>query len=327
MSDTITTIIPTYKRPHLLKKTIESVLNQTYPHFEIIICDNNSNDETGPMVKTMLEKDSRIKYFCHTENIGPWENFAFGLKQVKTKYFCFLSDDDLFLPWFFEDSLNIFKKYPEAGLSAMGVLHFFHGKFFRHTLSEWGDQEFFPSQEAMHKIVNILDLIWTGVLFKTEILDRIGYLDTEVGALFDLDFLLRVVAKYPIAINKKPATVYYTHSFSLSYQLSSKVYWPGCKKMLQNFAANNLIEFEKKLERKIKRLFFALALRLLFIKQFHEIKKIYKIINCELNKEFTLYDFFFKILKFGNNHFLIPLFSYLIKFIQEQNLIWRVILN
>ena len=78
----ITTIIPTYRRPNLLRRAIKSVLNQTYPHCQVCVCDNTSGDETANVVAKIAKKDPhpRVKYHCHPENIGAIKNFKYGLE-------------------------------------------------------------------------------------------------------------------------------------------------------------------------------------------------------------------------------------------------------
>jgi len=67
----ITTIIPTYlRRPVMLKRAIESVLNQTYEDFQVCVYDNCSGDETAHVPAQLMQGEDRIKYHCHTENIG-----------------------------------------------------------------------------------------------------------------------------------------------------------------------------------------------------------------------------------------------------------------
>ena len=53
----ITVVIPTFKRPKLLKRAIQSVLNQTYPHFKICVHDDASGDDTGKIVAEMSRND------------------------------------------------------------------------------------------------------------------------------------------------------------------------------------------------------------------------------------------------------------------------------
>src|ERR1700677_685622 len=118
----ITTIIPTYRRPHMLRRAIRSVLDQTYPHFKICVYDNASSDETADVVNAMASRDPRIHYYCHSENIGAQENFIFGLSRVDTPLFNLLSDDDFLLPEFFFLAASSLQDNPGAGFFFGGVL-------------------------------------------------------------------------------------------------------------------------------------------------------------------------------------------------------------
>ena len=118
----ITTIIPTFRRPRLLKRALRSVLNQTYPHFRVCGYDNASGDETAAAVAETAQGDPRVQYHCHPENIGLCRNFLFGQERVETPYFSFLSDDDILLPNFYQDALEGFQKFPEAAFSALGMV-------------------------------------------------------------------------------------------------------------------------------------------------------------------------------------------------------------
>lgn len=86
--------IPTYNRADsYLRGALQSALDQTYPHIEIIIADNCSSDDTEQVVKSFT--DSRIRYARHIENIGAHNNFNFCLEQASGDYFLLLHDDDL----------------------------------------------------------------------------------------------------------------------------------------------------------------------------------------------------------------------------------------
>ena len=63
MSDMISIIIPAYNAADYLAQTIESVLNQTYSDFELILIDDGSTDRTREIIKDYQCKDARIKYF------------------------------------------------------------------------------------------------------------------------------------------------------------------------------------------------------------------------------------------------------------------------
>jgi glycosyltransferase involved in cell wall biosynthesis len=65
----VSVVIPTYNYAHFLDETIQSVLNQTFLDFELIIVDNNSTDNTEEVVKNYLS-DNRVSFYKNDTNIG-----------------------------------------------------------------------------------------------------------------------------------------------------------------------------------------------------------------------------------------------------------------
>ncbi|MCK9607888.1 MAG: glycosyltransferase family 2 protein [Methylomonas sp.] len=99
----VTIGIPTYKRTSGLKKALDCILNQSYFNLEVIVSNNNpENDETDNLLIEYLKKDSRIKYFKQSHNVGPIGNFEFVLNEAKGEYFAWAADDDLCEPEFVE---------------------------------------------------------------------------------------------------------------------------------------------------------------------------------------------------------------------------------
>jgi len=89
---TVTVAIPTYNRLELLKRSVTSVLQQSYKHLEIIISDNDSTDGTREYLQTL--KDSRLKIFLNDRNIGMAANWEQCLHHASGVYFLLMSDDD-----------------------------------------------------------------------------------------------------------------------------------------------------------------------------------------------------------------------------------------
>ena len=229
----ITTIIPTYRRPKLLQRAIQSVLNQTYPHFQVYVCDNASGDETSSVVNDIAKKDPRVKYHCHSENIGGFRNFQFGMQQVQTPFFNLLSDDDFLLPNFFQLGIGAFKDNPKAIFFAGATLHSDeNGKIFGIPLNSWKEGIYDPPYgfiEMLHKG----HPEWTGIIFRKEVLTKV-YLDPVVGPGGDYDFELRLAAEFPIVISKTPCAIFYLHRDSISYQSHLNACWPGHLKIIEN---------------------------------------------------------------------------------------------
>ena len=89
----ISVIIPVYNVEEYLRECVDSVLNQTYQNFEIILIDDGSTDSSGKICDEYAEKDSRISVI-HKENGGPSKTRNTGLVNANGKYIYFLDSDD-----------------------------------------------------------------------------------------------------------------------------------------------------------------------------------------------------------------------------------------
>ena len=85
-------IIPTYNRQHLISRPINSILNQTFNDYEIIIVDDGSSDNTDHLITSMQNK--KIRYI-KTDNCGVAHARNTGIKLATGKYIGFLDSDDL----------------------------------------------------------------------------------------------------------------------------------------------------------------------------------------------------------------------------------------
>ncbi len=226
----ITTIIPTFRRPEKLKRAIESVLRQTYPHFQVCVYDNASGDSTSE-VAAQFSHDPRIKYFCHDENIGAVENFQFGLSRVETPIFSFLSDDDYLLPKFYEIALGNFAKHPKALFSMGAVIDVDEkGQVIEVRLSKWPEKDYYSPPEGLLEMIGKYSN-WTGILFRKEVIESIGSLDLQMKAI-DVDYALRAAAAVPFAISKEPCAVFVQSADSYSGSHGFKLIYPGWPMMI-----------------------------------------------------------------------------------------------
>jgi glycosyltransferase involved in cell wall biosynthesis len=103
--------IPTYNRSQYLIYSVNSVLQQSYPDFELIICDDASTDNTPEVVSQW--QDSRLRYLRHPENIKRSRNMRSGFEAATGKYFLKFDDDDGITPEFLAKTVAILDKHPE----------------------------------------------------------------------------------------------------------------------------------------------------------------------------------------------------------------------
>ncbi|HHP7230841.1 MAG TPA: glycosyltransferase family 2 protein [Xenococcaceae cyanobacterium] len=108
----VSVCIPTYNRSHYLQYAINSVLNQTYTDYELIICDDASTDDTATVVRQY--QDNRLRYIQHPQNMGRSKNMRSGFSAATGVYFIKFDDDDAIAPEFLAKTVAILDSYPEV---------------------------------------------------------------------------------------------------------------------------------------------------------------------------------------------------------------------
>lgn len=102
--------MPVYNGEDFLKQRLESIINQSYSNFILIISDNGSTDNSQKICEEFSKKDNRIIYFRHEKNNGAYWNFNFVLKKAKTKYFVWAAVDDIWSQNFLEKNIDVLEK-------------------------------------------------------------------------------------------------------------------------------------------------------------------------------------------------------------------------
>lgn len=105
MDGLVSIITPAYNAERFIGQTLDSVLNQTYPHWELLIIDDGSQDSTPDILKKYAEKDQRI-VLIRQENAGSAAARNNGIRQAKGRYIVLLDADDLWEPEFLEKQLK-----------------------------------------------------------------------------------------------------------------------------------------------------------------------------------------------------------------------------
>lgn len=224
----ITTLIPTYRRPLLLKKAVESVLKQTYPHFQVCIYDNASGDETEDVVRHLMKQDTRIKYHCHSKNVGMMANYQYALSRIHTPYFSMLSDDDTLHPWFFETALQEFEKFPNIAFCAYGVQPVDEkGSFLGDPIDKWSREGYFFSLEGIKEMI-INPVIPTSTLFQHKVVKDIQPdMNETIQMRWDSDFLLQMIVDHPFVIRKNKCSIFLSHPNGFSSGIYLKMVTSG----------------------------------------------------------------------------------------------------
>ncbi|MCK4889817.1 MAG: glycosyltransferase [Candidatus Aminicenantes bacterium] len=230
----VSVIIPTYLRTISLSKAIESVLNQTFQEFEIIVVNDGSN-ETETINILNKFRDARIKHFCNSRKKGANGARNTGILNAKGKYIAMLDDDDIFLPTKLEKQYNFLENKRDIGvvITQADVINE-KDKVVRRI-----DDELSPEDIFYNLIFNNC-VVHCSVMFRKDIVVEAGYYDENLSQAQDYDLWCRFIriTKF-FQINEK-LVLWRDHPVSIT----------GSKKSFQKLTSiylviENLLQFTK----------------------------------------------------------------------------------
>jgi len=131
----ITIGMPVYNAEKYLRSTFDSLLNQTYKNFIIIVSDNASSDHTGDICVEYASIDPRIHYVRQTTNIGAEKNFRFVLEQAQSEYFMWAAADDTRSRDFLDLNLTFLIGHSEY-IGSTSPVRFSNGQFDERTMGD-----------------------------------------------------------------------------------------------------------------------------------------------------------------------------------------------
>ena len=173
-SQTVSVLIPTYHRPKLLRRAIDSVLKQAFQDFVIKISDNGSDDETKAYCERLSLFDPRVTYSRNKTNIGPAGNIHKLLSEVETGFYCILSDDDVLLPEFLSTCMRAFREHTDIALACTRIMLIFERQRIAVPLTaDWTEGYYTPSRDVIAKM-SVSHFTSTGIVFRKEIIDKLG---------------------------------------------------------------------------------------------------------------------------------------------------------
>lgn len=239
----VSVIIPTYNSAPLISKAINSVLNQTYQDFEIIIIDDGSTDNTAEVIETF--KDSRIKYIKQ-ENAGPAQARNNGIQSAKGEYIAFLDADDTWTPDKLELQLEAFKTYPDVSMvySGLEIRNFDETYSYTDSFRNFDNNLKLLRYLFFHHVA-----IMPAVMIKKSILDEVGHFNPELYTGEDWDLWLRLANKSNFHYIDKSLVIRYKPNTSITSRADYSVTERCHKTVLDSFfALDNLEPKIKKLK-------------------------------------------------------------------------------
>ncbi|KZX16010.1 putative glycosyltransferase EpsE [Methanobrevibacter cuticularis] len=200
MNPIISVVMPAYKEPSsYLTQSIESILNQTLTDFElIIILDNPENKELENLILNYKKKDDRIVFLKNKENMGIAKTLNKGIEKSKGKYIARLDADDIAYPERLKKQLKIMEneKCYLVGSKADYINN--QGEFVENLASEISP--FYKYEEIKNNIIKFNFFIHPSLMFKKELIEKIGDYDSNFKFTEDYDLVLRTINQYKCVI-------------------------------------------------------------------------------------------------------------------------------
>jgi len=195
----ISLIIPTHSRPHLLPRAVESAL-AAGTDVEVVVVDDASTDDTAEVCRAM--KGINYVRLDHNQGVAGARNV--GVLASSAEYIAFLDDDDLRLPGSLDLQLDILRNTPGAALIYGQALiggatdRFAHDRYPQPC----------PEGDVFWQLVTQNFIPSGSVLFRRSCLSSTGLLDRSIAGIDDWDLWVRVAALYPVVALDEPVVIW-----------------------------------------------------------------------------------------------------------------------
>ena len=277
-AEIVSVIMPTYNRAGYIEGAVKSVIEQTYPHIELIIIDDGSTDETKDVVSPFL-KDKRIRYIVQ-ENAGAAAARNRGLALRKGKLIAFIDSDDFWEKNKLEIQLSVMRMLPSIGLVCSdfssltndGRLEESHIKSYFSVFNDYrlSYEDVFINilDKNVQGLANNEKVYWGNIyetmifgnlvltsttLCRESVFEAVGTFDTKYETLEDYDLFLKIARQFPVAFINKPLSRYrYSNN-----QLSGELFFEKLCRNLEDIFLKNVESIEdrdfiRKYERRIR---------------------------------------------------------------------------
>ncbi|NIS18110.1 MAG: glycosyltransferase [Aliifodinibius sp.] len=193
----VSVIIPAYNSSQYILEALDSVFEQSFKDFEVIVIDDGSTDNTK---KKIDDYPHQIRYF-HQENGGPAKARNLGIRKSEGKYIAFLDADDVWLSTKLEKQVAAFKKDPELGMVITENSLFDEGGIYRTTV---GKGNYLMRGDLVTNIFLKSGVVTPTVMVRREVFDKVGLFEESLRIAEDDNMWIRIASSYPITLVDEP---------------------------------------------------------------------------------------------------------------------------
>ncbi|OGZ34760.1 MAG: hypothetical protein A2174_02340 [Candidatus Portnoybacteria bacterium RBG_13_41_18] len=223
----VTIIIPTFARPELLWRATESVLNQSFQDFEIIIVDDCREQSVENIAASF--KESRIRYIRHEKNQGGAAARNTGIKNARGEFIAFLDDDDEWLPNKLKAQMKEFEKTgDEVGFCFTAI------EGVNEIKSETSDIPDGVADYYELALKRFKGFLTSSLIVKKKVFEDVGYFDEKFPSHQEADLIIRIAKKYKgLGINEPLVRMNMMNHEQIGTSLSRRI--AGREMILQKY--------------------------------------------------------------------------------------------
>jgi len=209
----ISLVICTYNGERYLEKTLDSVVEQSYPNMEIVVIDDGSSDSTVSIINSYALHDDRFRVFViKNGGLPAARNFAFT--QARGEWIAIIDQDDLCYPERLSKQMAIAQKYPSAGLVFCDTDYIdSDGKIIGHHFSSFAlPDAFIPRKVAGNLLLSAGCYIASAACFiSRKVISTIGPLDESLRYACDYDYFIRCGMIFDLAYTNEKLAAWRIH--------------------------------------------------------------------------------------------------------------------
>jgi glycosyltransferase involved in cell wall biosynthesis len=235
LNPTFSVVLPVYNRPEYLSRAIESVIDQSYRHWQLVIADDDSNGETKEILQTY--KHCQIQVKTNPHNLGLFPNLNQAIKLCDNDYLVLLCSDDLLLPNCLEKLAQRICLYPhqELLLSAANAIDGDDNPipssymYYYHGFMQQKPHQIFEPSESIPLLLKwgSINANLTGMCFNRSLFDQVGGFREDWQHAADFEWLYRACSKTSILTSTEAIASIREHSQQLSgvnyFNISSSI--------------------------------------------------------------------------------------------------------
>ena len=223
MNDLISIVLPVYNGAKYLRESIDSILAQTYPNWELLILDDCSTDESPAIAQEYERKDPRIHYHRNAQNLRLPRNLNRGFSLAKGDYLTWTSDDNRYRPTALERMYIALKTSPDAQFAFASC---------RIIDGEGREVEYIMVDQGSKKQIVGSDSVGACFMYTRKAYEAVGDYDPDLVLVEDFDYWQRIFMRFDTVAIEDILYDYRWHDGALTSTMRKDQFNTNLEKML-----------------------------------------------------------------------------------------------